>query len=104
MFIVQSDGYLRINWAAEKVFYLGYSNPLKTNFSWNFLGKCCRALGSIKRSTLKNYAQLGKCPFKVLYMFEKISTLNRDDYWFGPITYTITKYHKLEKKSCGQNT
>ena len=98
MFIVQSDGYLRINWAAEKVFYLGHSNPLKTNFSWNFLGKCCRPLGSIKRSTLKNYSQLGKCPFKVLYMFQIISTLNRDDYWFGPMTYTITKYCELEKK------
>ena len=33
MFIVQSDEYLRINWAADKVFYLGSSNPLKNNFS-----------------------------------------------------------------------
>ena len=98
MFIVQSNGYLKINWAAEKVFYLGYSNPLKTNFSWNLLGKCCRPLGSIKRSALKNYSQLGECPFKVLYMFQIISTLNRDDYWFGPTTYTITKYRELEKE------
>ena len=98
MFIVQSDGYLRINWAAKKVFYLGYNNPLKTNFSRNFLGKCCRPLGSIKRSNLKNYAQLGKCPFKVLYMFQIISTLNRDDYWFDRMTYAIVKYRELEKK------
>ena len=98
MFIVQSSEYLRINWAAEKVFYLGYSNPLKTNFSWNFLGKCCRPPGSIKINTLKNYAQLGKCPFKVLCIFQIISTLNRDDYWLGPRTYTITKYRELEKK------
>ena len=98
MFIAQSDGYLRINLAAEKVFYLGHSNPLKNNFSWNFLGKCCRPLGSIKRSTLKNYAQLGKRPFKVLYMFQITSTLNRDDYWIGPRTYAITKYRELEKQ------
>ena len=98
MFIVQSDGYLRINWTAEKVFFLGYNNPMKTNFSRDFLGKCCRPLGPVKRSTLKNYAQLGKCPFQVLYMFQIISGLNRDDYWLSSGTYTITKYRELEKK------
>ena len=101
MFIVQSNEYLRINWAAEKVFDLGYSNPLKANFSWNFLGKCCRPLGSIKRSTLKNYAQLGKFPFTVLYLFQIISTLNRDDYWLGPRTYEkiVAKKHNFIKKT-----
>ena len=98
IFLVDSSGYLKVNYTGRQTIYVG-NNELHTNFSGNFLGKCCRPNSWINKYRARNLIkQIGRIPYIKLYKYDLISTLNRSDYWFDTFAFTITENYDLPKK------
>ena len=98
IFLVDSNGYLKVNYTGRQTIYVG-NNELHTNFSDNFLGKCCRPNSWINKYRARNLIkQIGRIPYIKLYKYDLISTLNRSDYWFDTFAFTITENYDLPKK------
>ena len=94
-------GTTRINYTAQHVLIVGANNKFCRNFNKTFLGKCAKPVGYIEKE--KGYgigmvASLGRIPYRTMYAYRLISTLNRSDYWFNEDAYTITPYYDLIKK------
>ena len=95
--LVTSDRYLRVNYRLINI-YIGYNN-MHIYKRLNFFGKFTKIAGIVLKSSLANIEKdLGVMPFRMLYKYQSISTLNRDDYWFDGFTYTIRSGYDTTKK------
>ena len=93
IFLVDSNGYLRVNYTGRQTIYIG-NNSLHNYFSDNFLGECCRPDGSVNKYRARNFVR----QIETLYKYQLISTLNRSDYWFDTYAFTISEKYELPKK------
>ena len=88
-FIVEKDGFLTVNYAPRKHFYVG--DELARGFSHNLIRLCARPNGSIKKINIDIYARKTGLiiPYKRLYRYTLISTFPSDNVWFDRSTATL---------------
>ena len=89
-FIVRKDGFLTVNYAPGKHFYVG--NELRESFSYpNFIALCSKPNGSITNRNISVYT--GKSglviPYKRLYRYILINTFPSDNVWFNRLSATL---------------
>ena len=111
IFLVTSDGYLKINFTGMRIFYVGANSKPHANFRNIFLNKCAMSRSWANKNTLTGIEkQLGRVPFNRLYRYRIVPTFNRDDYWFDSHAYKITpslsplKKIKVAKNNIVQST
>ena len=98
-FVITSDGYLRVNFKGPHLSYVGATSNFHKKYHQNFLGKCTRPMSwSLTNSMTNLKKDLGRIPFKRLYRYRIMSTLNRDDYSMDGDAYTMTPSFSLLKR------
>ena len=89
-FIVRKDGFLTVNYALGKHFYVG--NELRESFSYpNFIGLCSKLNGSITNRNISIYTQKSGLviPYKRLYRYTLINTFPSNNVWFNRLSATL---------------
>ena len=101
IFLVTADGYLKVNYTRDHIFYIG-GNNLHKNFNQNFvdiLGKCCRPQSWVDKGAVRGIEkELGRIPYRRLLKYRLVTTFNRDDYWFDSNGFTVTSNYALSKR------
>ena len=88
-FIITEDGYLTVNFAYRKHFYVG--EQLKNSYQDNFISKCAKPNGQISNRNISIYdtTDIGTIPYIRLYRYTLTSTFLTDNIWFNDLSYTI---------------
>ena len=88
-FIVTEDGYLTVNLAYRKHFYVG--EQLKNSYQDNFMQKWAKSNGQITNRNISIYdtADIGTIPYIRLYRYTLTNTFPTDNIWFNDLSYTI---------------
>ena len=88
-FIVTEDGYLSVNFAYRKHFYVG--DQLKNSYQDNFISKCAKPNGQITNRNISIYdtTDIGTIPYIRLYRYTLTNTFPTYNIWFNDLSYTI---------------
>ena len=96
-FIVTEDGYLTVNFAYRKHFYVG--EHLKNSYQDNFISKCAKPNGQISNRSISIYdtTDIGTIPYIRLYRYTLTNTFPTDNIWFNDLSYTIYDDYNFPK-------
>ena len=96
-FIVTEDGYLTVNFAYRKHFYVG--EQLKNSYQDNFISKCAKPNGQITNRNISIYdtTDVGTIPYIRLYRYTLTNTFPTDNIWFNDLSYTIYDDYNFPK-------
>ena len=97
-FIVTEDGYLTVNFAYRKHFYVG--EQLKNSYQDNFISKCAKPNGQITNRNISIYdtTDIGTIPYIRLYRYTLTNTFPTDNIWFNDLSYTIYNDFNFQTK------